>query len=1157
MSQSRWRIHLLGRLYMQREEDGPGSPASLSMRRAGALLACLVLRAPHPVPREELIGLLWPDELLGTAQNRLRVLLNALRQRLEPPPTAPNSMLIAERGSVRLVVDAFTSDYHDFLRHLQLARDVANESETLPQLEAAIALYQGDLLPGYYEDWILTERRRVAELRFQALRDLSRRCLQKAMPERALEYALQSVACEPLDEEAHGDLIRIYAELGQPSAALRQYEQWKRLLWQQMQAQPSETMRRLAASLESEMGHGMAQGKPRRRALAPVSEEIDAGPYLPSEERLPQPCGNLPPRLTRFFGREEERARLHLLLFPGSDTRLVSLLGTGGVGKTRLAIETAETLLPDYQGRAYFAPLADLAEPSHIGLALVRALGLPPSPGLEPLSQAAAVLNQFPSLLILDNMEHLLPQAAASIAQLLAEAPSLHCLLTSRLTAGIEGEQEFALSPLPVPKRDEGGGRRDEANSHSSLLPPPLSLPAVALFVDRVQAVRADFRLTADNTDEITQLCRELEGLPLALELAAARARVMTPGEMRQQTDGLLNWLVDVRGGKNARHRSLRATLEGSYRLLTEPEQRFFRALSVFVGGFDAQAAGQVGLGSVATAAETLNLMERLHTASLLHIMETQEATTRFAMLETLREYGRERLADEGEELAARHRHLAYFAGAFWSGDTSPFMWRARETGRVSGEDGNLRAALEFGLGADTDSEAQEWTLRLARRLSGYWEMQGRWREGRAYLERAASLSYSEETFSAHIGVLRGAGMLSCLLGEYDAASAFAAEGLRKSEQAKYLPGIAGSRNIQGSIAFHRDDYPAAQEQFEAALQIYQELQDAPQMAHCLLNLGNTAFFLGEDAQAQARFHEALRAYRLADDRIGVASALLRLGNVLRQKGEYTRARECLLEALAVFQEMGHRQGAANSLSALGTLARFQNEGDEAQEHYLAALAIFQEIGSLRGVCVCILNLGEVAQASGKYDRAASCYQEAMALCHKTGDRRNLAACLHSQGHLALEQNRLEEARIHFEESLQMERAIHSRGGIANGLAGLGAVALMQGALTEAQTLFCEALQTYNDMGALPGAVGTLQFCAQLAFQQGHPVRAAQIAGATAVVRQTLDGRLPSIVDCRWEALLASLRVALDETIFTAAWQQGERLSLSEAVAIVLQNDAP
>ena len=1165
----------MGRLQAQREADAHSATAALSTRRTGALLACLILRAPHPVPREELLGLLWPDELLVTAQNRLRVLLNALRQRLEPPPAPPDSVLIAKQGSVSLVSDAFTSDYHDFLRELRAAKDAPTEREAISHLENAVVLYQGELLPGYYEDWILTERRRLSGLRFQALREVTQRCLQIGTPERALEYALQSVACEQLDEEAHGDLIRIYAELGQPSAALRQYEQWKRLLWQQMQAQPSETLRELAARLEAKMGHGMAQNKLGLRALARSGDESNTGRYSPSENLFPQSCGNLPPRLTRFFGREAERARLRSLLSPGSANRLVSLLGPGGVGKTRLAIETAETLLPDYRGRVYFTPLADITSPAHIGLAFVRALGLPPSPGLEPLSQAATVLNQSPSLLILDNMEHLLPHAGTLIAQLLGEAPSLHCLLTSRLTAGIEGEREFALGPLPVAakeekeekeKRRKGERKIKEGESQSTSHNPqsavgnrqsaiPSSVPAVALFVDRVQAVRPEFQLTADNAEEVAQLCRELEGLPLALELAAARARVMTPGEMRQQTHGLLNWLVDVRGNKNARHRSLRATLEGSYRLLNTAEQRFFRALSVFVGGFEAQAAGHVGLGSGTSAAETLELLERLRAASILHIMETQEATTRFAMLETLREFGAERLAEAGEEVSTRQRHLAYFAHAFWSGDTPPFLWSARETGRVSGEDGNLQAALEFGLNEEASPNTQAWTLSLARRLSGYWEMQGRWNEGRAYLQRAAQLPYSEENFSGHISVLRGAGMLSCLLGEYETASAFTAEALRKSEGADYLPGIAGCRNIQGNIAFQQDDYLGAQKRFEQARAIYQELQDAPQIARCLLNLGNTTFFQGEDNQAQARFQDALHAYRQAGDRLGVASALLRLGNVRRQQGSYSNASEYLLESLTCFQDMGHRQGAAGSLGALGMLARFQNHSDQAQQYYTDALAIFQSIGSQRGVAVCILNLGEVAQAQGDTALAASHFQQAMLLCRKIGDRRDLAACLYSQGQLELGQGRSDKARLHFEEALHIERDIHSRGGIANCLAGLGMVMLAQDNLQEAQTQLGKALQTYHNMGALPGVVLALQACAQLALQQGELVRAARLMGAASVL-QTQIGSFPSDSASRGKAVLSALRATMDAALFAASWQQGERLSTAEVVTLALQSEA-
>ncbi|MCW3051110.1 MAG: DNA-binding transcriptional activator of the family [Chthonomonadales bacterium] len=526
MAEAFWRITLLGRLHARSEEH---TLNHLSMRRVGALLACLVLRAPHPVPREKLLELLWPEVAGPVARNRLSVLLSALRPHLEPPGTPAESVLLAERLTVQLHPNTFTSDYHDFLHALQAAKKTENDGDAIAFLENACALYQGELLAGFYDEWILTERARLTTLRYQALRELSQRLTRIDAPERAIDYARLAVAAEPLDEEAHCDLIRLYRRIGQPSTALRQYEQLTRLLREELHAVPSKPARELAGQIEREMGHGAA---PTRRIVRPMtpraSEPSDIGPAI---------ADSLPARLTRFFGRDEELSMLKALLAPDGAARLVSLLGPGGTGKTRLGVETAEQLKPLYSGRVYFAALAEISDTNHIGSVIARTLRLRPTPGLDPLSQALAVLNQAPSLLVLDNLEQVLPDAGALIAHLLAEAPTLRCLVTSRRSAGVEGEQEFVLGPLRTPEAQVG-------------VEELATCPVVALFVDRVRLIHSDFKLSANNAEDVVQLCRDLEGLPLAIELAAGRAGVMTPGEMRRQPGKLLNWLVDVRAAR-------------------------------------------------------------------------------------------------------------------------------------------------------------------------------------------------------------------------------------------------------------------------------------------------------------------------------------------------------------------------------------------------------------------------------------------------------------------------------------------------------------------------------------------------------------------------------------------------------------------------------
>jgi predicted ATPase/DNA-binding SARP family transcriptional activator len=1129
MSEGQWRISILGELQARYEQR---MLHHLSMRRAGALLACLVWRAPQPVSREELLALLWPEDPADSARNRLRVLLNALRGQLETADGGAAPLLAAERHTVQLVPTAFTSDYHDFLSALQAAKTAADPGESAAELERALALYRGEFLTGFYDEWILAERTQIAELRYRALRDLTQRLIVLEAMEPALEYARQAVEAEPLDEEAHYDLMRLYASLGQPSAALRQYEQLQRLLQDTMQAPPAERIQQLATRIRTMPGPGVEAAS---RLIRPAARRDAA----PAHSATP-PGRNLPPRLTRFFGREPELMRLRALLAPGGDVRLVSLLGPGGAGKTRLAIEAAEQLQAAYEGRVYFVPLAEIAEPNRIGIMLANALRLPPAPGLDPQSQALAVLDQAPTLLVLDNLEQLLPEAALQIEHLLLEAAPLRCLITSRRSVGIGGEQEIPLEPLPQPCLD---------NSPEEML----ACPGVALFVDRVQAIRSEFRLTSHNAADVAQLCRALEGLPLAIELAAARARVMSLGEMRGQADHLLNWLVDARGGKSTRHRSLRATLEWSYRLLTLEERRCFNALSLFAGGFTARAAGAVGLGHVEETQAALGMLEQLCAASLLRVIETEGGVTRFNMFETLREFGRERLVETGQETETCRRHLAYFAVTLWEQEQQPSArWTAEMAALISVEDDNMRQALEFGMRADVDSAEQEMALNLADRLAGYWELRGRWGEGRAYLSRAVLLPVSVGDDATRARVRRSAGLLAALMGDYEEARQLSLEGLKLARNAGDPAGIAGCLCNLGHIAHYQDDYNVALEHFRDALTLYQQAQNWPEVGACLISLGNTAFFLSDHNQAKDDLLEALTIYRHIADRSGAASALQRLGNVCRNQGYVEEAQTYLTEALAIFRDLHHQQGIAMCLHDLGLVARLQQDVALQQTRLIEALHIFASIGFQRGVNSCRLYLGEAAESRGDLVGARSLLSQVAESCRLHGERRNLAASLLIMGAIALTESRYDEARALLNEAEQTQQEIGNTAGIANCYVMLGRLALAQGDLAEAISRFSRALEIYRDTGVLPNILGMLERIADLAARRRQTGLAVRLLAAVSKLGRQIGLPQPDRSEQNQD-LIALLGSELGPSAFATAWSEGEALNLAAAVSEALQ----
>lgn len=1126
-----WRINLFGRLQAQSDQR---TLNGLAMRRTGALLAYLAVRTPHAVPREELLALLWPEEPTDIARNRLRVLLNTLKQNLEPAGVISSSVLVAERYTVRLASERFTSDYHDFLDALQSAKDAISAEDTIRFLEQALICYQGEFLAGFYDEWILSERSRLFDLRYHALRELTFRLMSSQTPERAIEYARQAVAAEPLDEEAHCDLIRLYELLGQPSASLRQFAQLKRLLQEELKAAPSAKAHLLAARIEEEMGHGVSTTKRSVRAMSIRASEMSSS--------QPIEAANLPLRLTRFFGRQEERAYLQSLLAPESETRLVSLLGPGGVGKTRLAQEVAESLAVAYEGRVTFVSLSDCTDVNYIGAHMARALRLSPVSGLDPLSQVLTTLQNSPSLLILDNMEQLLPDAAPLIEQMLLEAIPLRFLLTSRRSAGIEGEREIPLRPLPPP---DGGADIEELVTN----------PAIALFLDRVQAVRYDFALTPGNAADVVALCTLLEGLPLAIELAAARARVMTPAEMRNQTGQLLDWLVDIRGGKAARHRSVRATLEWSFRLLSAEERRFFIRLAVFSGGFTVEAAAAVATDGESHG-EALALLERLRDASLLTLVGEATQQARFGMLETLREFGKERLKERGAEMETSRRHLAYFAELWFRNEpsqTKPWQWDASRRSSAEADESNLREALEFGLRSEATGQEQRNAVHLAIYLTGYWEMQGRWQEGRAFLLRAVGLLAATDCPEEKIALLQGAGYLSNLLGDYQDAYSLSEQGLALAVGCGDAFGMAGCLSNLGTVAFYRDDYICAQQRFKQAYEIYQQNGADQKVASCLLHLGNVAFFLGNHEEAKAHMHHALRIYRRLNDAQGVASVLVRLGNIWRNQSHFNEGRTFLREALEIYRGINYKPGIANCLHDLGLLAYFQSEDVQSSTLFAEAKEHYQAIGSQRGANSCRYYMGHLALARGNYDEAMAHYEEAMAISRHSGDRRNLAFCLITLGSRALDEGKLPEARKRFDEALEIEREINSRGGMANVLTGLGRLAIVQNDLQAARLSLEDALLIYHEMGIGAGVVEVLEAFAELAGRQCLWRYATLLTGAAERLREEL-GYKRSLVPQRREEALKEFRANLDSSAYAKAWQHGAALSLSDLVA-QLQKD--
>src|SRR5579871_164283 len=782
---SQQTIYLFGQLCVQQ----PGRTITrFRTKKAAELLAYLACYRHRQHAREALIEMLWPEETLEAARNRLSVELNSLRRQLEPPGVPAGAILRADRTSVQLNPDAYTTDVAEFEAALQTAGQEEKDTAQAVLLIAAIELYRGELLPGYYGEWVLTERERLSDAYFNALRQLTG-CLARLREfERALDYARRAVQADPLREASYRDLMRLYCVVGRPAAALELYGDLERILQETLGAAPSVATQELVAQMlplssNTREGVQIASGK----ISSPPTPSPDATASLPvpwesGEARLPVCAGSLPMQFTRFFGREAELASLEALL-ADAQVRLITLSGPGGSGKTRLSIETGRRLKELFPGGVWFVPLADLFDPRLVIQAIRDGMRLPREGNLDALEQVVEALSVQPALLILDNFEQVAAGGAPVVRTLLSRIESLKCLVSSRRTLQLSGEREFPVPPLPVP-------RNTDSPEHL------LHTPSVQLLVDRAQAVRPDFQVTAGNARDVALLCADLEGLPLAIELAAARAKALTPAQIRERLSERFELLATRRMDKGSRHRSLWAAIDWSYHLLPPTLQQFFARLSIFRGGWSLEAAEAVCEEPLA-----LDYLAQLQGHSLVSAEESAPQL-HFRMLESLREYAQEQLDEkERQELARRHRdYFLYLAEEAKRALLGPEQIRWLD--RLEREHDNLRATLSWCQASADEAETTTRTdlgLQLAGALWRFWWLHGYLSEGRDHLRNLLERKGMDSSTPELATALGAAGHLAHCQGDYDQAKSL-------FEQALDMQRALGQRSGEAEMLFHLGD---------------------------------------------------------------------------------------------------------------------------------------------------------------------------------------------------------------------------------------------------------------------------------------------------------------------------------------------------------------
>jgi predicted ATPase/DNA-binding SARP family transcriptional activator len=1006
------------------EEEVP--EGAWRLRKAKSLVKLLALAPEHRVHRERATELLWPERAPEAAANNFHQALYVARRALEAAGADASAVLPLRDDMLALYPDGRVEvDVDVFEAAVARVRETGEPSD----YQAALALHGGDLLAeDRYEAWATGRRDAVREAHLGLLLAFSARLAEDGDTAAAVEALEQAVLVDPLHEAAHRALMRMFAADGRRQQALGQYHRLREALRRELEAEPDpQTARLYRALLRDEVDF-----EPPERAGG------EPGPRPPSAR--PAERHNLPVALTSFIGRDRESREVARLL---KRHRLVTLTGTGGSGKTRLGLEAATARVGECRDGVWLVELAGLSDPGLVADATASALGLTLPSRLPALEGLGAQLGQWRALLILDNCEHLIGACALLAEYLLGACAGLRVLATSREPLRVPGEVTWRVPSLALPTRT--------ASAEPAEL---VGYESIRLFCERASDVAAGFALSEDNAGSVAEICLRLDGMPLALELAAARVGALSPAQIAERLGDCL--AVLTAGSRSAldRQQTLRATLSWSHELLTIAERVLFRRLAVFAGGFALEATEQVTAGAGVEQRQVADLLGRLVDKSLV-VSEEEAGGYRYRLLEPVRQFARERLVEASEMASVAALHLAFYLEVARAAD--PEGAGARPVvglGRLEADHDNLRAALGWALRHDA-----EQALALAVHMWPMWMAGSHFQEGSRWLEaalatapaptalraqalraacglgmRLGQMDRLSELGAERVAIFRAlgdrgaeahaldeAGVYEYMAGSYDRAERLYAQSRALAEELDDGKVLAAVRHSEGVLAQCRGDFAGAGETLRESLSRLGDLP--PGDGDRFFRVHTIGLFVAAEGPGGAPrmyFEETAQFFRRVDGRDAVGYVLAGLGDVARAQGLIEPARERLTESLDHFREADDAMGTAFALNRLGNLAGALGEYELGREWLEEGLTLRRELGDRRGVGVTLGNLGVLAARAGDVERGRSRLGEALALFEETDDAPGQTGMRLNLGNLAADAGEPEHARELLDASRKM-----------------------------------------------------------------------------------------------------------------------------------------